>query len=65
MVSVPSLDAETPLGILRRITIGSEGTLGFVAEVVYRAIPLPRMTTVAWLPFATVGEAAAVVNRRF
>src|ERR1700722_7693864 len=43
--------------------IGSEGTLGFVAEVVYKAIPLPRLTTVAWLPFATVGEAVAVVNK--
>ncbi|HTF63120.1 MAG TPA: FAD-linked oxidase C-terminal domain-containing protein, partial [Edaphobacter sp.] len=57
------LDGETALGILRRIMIGSEGTLGFVAEVVYEAIPLPRLTTVAWLPFATVGEAVAVVNK--
>jgi D-lactate dehydrogenase len=56
------LDGETALGILRRIMIGSEGTLGFVGEVVYKAIPLPRLTTVAWLPFATVGEAVAVVN---
>jgi FAD/FMN-containing dehydrogenase len=43
------LDGETPLGILRRIMIGSEGTLGFVAEVVYRAITLPPQTTVASL----------------
>jgi FAD/FMN-containing dehydrogenase len=28
-----------------------------------RAIPLPRLTTVAWLPFATVEEAVAVVSR--
>jgi D-lactate dehydrogenase len=57
------LDGETPLGIPRGIMVGSEGTLGFVAEVVYKTIPLPRMTTVAWLPFATVGEAVAVVNK--
>jgi D-lactate dehydrogenase len=43
--------------------IGSEGTLGFVAEVVYKAIPLPRMTTVAWLPIATAGEAVAVASK--
>src|ERR1700685_4251009 len=30
--------------IFRRIVIGSEGTLGFVAEVAYRAIPLPSLT---------------------
>lgn len=57
-------DGETPLEILRRIMIGSEATLGFVAEVVYKAVPLPCPTTVAWLPFATVGEAVAVVNKR-
>jgi hypothetical protein len=49
--------------IFRRIVIGSEGTLGFVAEVAYWAIPLPNLTTVAWLPFATVGEAVVLVYR--
>jgi D-lactate dehydrogenase len=30
------LDGETPLEILRRLMVGSEGTLGFVAEAVYK-----------------------------
>jgi FAD binding domain len=30
------LDGQTPLEILRRLMVGSEGTLGFVAEAVYK-----------------------------
>jgi len=47
------LDGETPVEILRRLMVGSEGTLGFVAEAVYKTYHLPAKTTVAWLPFDT------------
>ena len=35
------LDAEEPLEIFRRLLVGSEGTLGFVAEAVFETVPLP------------------------
>ena len=41
------LDGETPVEILRRLMVGSEGTLGFVAEAVYKTYHLPAKTTVA------------------
>ena len=33
------LDADTPLEIFRRLVIGSEGTLAFVAEAVFETVP--------------------------
>src|SRR5205085_2539976 len=55
------LDADTPAEIFRRLLVGSEGTLAFVAEAVFGTVPLPRRTTVAWLHFADVDAAAAPV----
>src|SRR5919204_4370951 len=39
------LDGDTPLEIFRRLVIGSEGTLGFVAEAVFETVPLRPRTT--------------------
>ncbi len=36
------LDAETPLEIFRRLVVGSEGTLAFIAEAVFETVPQPR-----------------------
>ena len=36
------LDADTPLEIFRRLVVGSEGTLAFIAEAVMRTRPEPR-----------------------
>ena len=55
------LDAETPLEIFRRLLIGSEGTLGFIAEAVMRTRPEPPCTTLAWAHFANIDDAAAAV----
>src|ERR1700691_2147549 len=55
------LDGETPVEILRRLMVGSEGTLGFVAEAVYKTYHLPAKTTVAWLPFDTIDAAVEQV----
>jgi NAD-dependent dihydropyrimidine dehydrogenase PreA subunit len=49
------LDADTPLEIFRRLIVGSEGTLAFMAEAVIDTIPAPVVTTV--LP-NTAGHAA-------
>src|SRR6202167_4543539 len=55
------LDGETPLGIFRRLLVGSEGTLAFIAEAVLETIPAPRVTSVAWIPVPTIDEAIALV----
>jgi D-lactate dehydrogenase len=56
------LDAEEPLEIFRRLLVGSEGTLGFVAEAVFETVPLPARTTTAWIHFPGVEEAIAPVR---
>jgi D-lactate dehydrogenase len=55
------LDGETPLEIFRRLVVGSEGTLAFIAEAVLRTRPEPARTTLAWVHFANIDEAAAAV----
>ncbi len=55
------LDADTPLEIFRRLVIGSEGTLAFVADAVLRTRPVPRLTTVAWLQFPSIDAATEPV----
>ena len=55
------LDGETPLGIFRRLIVGSEGTLAFVAEATIETIPAPKITSVAWIPVPTIDDAVALV----
>ncbi len=55
------LDGDTPLEIFRRLIVGSEGTLAFVAEAVIGTIPAPAVTTVSWIVLPSIGEAAALV----
>jgi D-lactate dehydrogenase len=56
------LDADEPLEIFRRILAGSEGTLAFIAEVVFETVPVPPLTTTAWNHFPGVDEAIAPVQ---
>jgi D-lactate dehydrogenase len=56
------LDAEEPLEIFRRLLVGSEGTLGFVAEAVFETVPLPARTTTAWVHFPGIDAAIAPVR---
>lgn len=51
------LDGETPLEIFRRLIIGSEGTLAFVASVTFDTVELPAVTTTAWLHFPDIQTA--------
>jgi D-lactate dehydrogenase len=55
------LDGETPLEIFRRLLVGSEGTLAFVAEAVIDTVPAPSVTSVAWIPVPTIDEAVGLV----
>jgi D-lactate dehydrogenase len=56
------LDAEEPLEIFRRLVVGSEGTLAFVAEAVFETVPLPARTTTAWVHFPGIDEAIGPVR---
>jgi D-lactate dehydrogenase len=56
------LDAEQPLEIFRRLIVGSEGTLAFVAEAVFETVAVPPRTTTAWIHFPGIDEAIAPVR---
>ncbi len=58
---VAFLDADTPLEIFRRLIVGSEGTLAFVAEVVFDTVPFGRHTSTAFVLFPGIDEAVACV----
>jgi D-lactate dehydrogenase len=55
------LDGETPLEIFRRLIVGSEGTLAFIAEAVMATRPEPAVTTLAWAHFPDIDAAVAAV----
>jgi D-lactate dehydrogenase len=55
------LDADTPLEIFRRLLVGSEGTLAFVAEAVFDCVREGERRTTALLSFPDLDKAAAAV----
>jgi D-lactate dehydrogenase len=55
------LDEDEPVQIFRRLLIGSEGTLGFIAEAVMETVPRPARTTVSWLHFDGIESATEPV----
>jgi D-lactate dehydrogenase len=56
------LDADTPLEIFRRLVVGSEGTLAFVAEAVFETVALGRHATLALAFFEDLDAAAEAVG---
>ena len=52
------LDADEPLEIFRRLIVGSEGTLAFVAEAVFDTVPLGAHDASRWSLFADIDAAA-------
>jgi D-lactate dehydrogenase len=55
------LDADTPLEIFRRLIVGSEGTLAFIAEAVMRTRSEPAHTALAWVHLPSIDAAADAV----
>jgi D-lactate dehydrogenase len=55
------IDFDSPLGILVHLLIGSEGTLGFIAEAVLHTLPVLDYKYTAQLYFETVQDAAAAI----
>jgi len=56
------LDADSPLEIFRRLVIGSEGTLAFVAEAEFQTVPFGRHAALGLLFFSSVDAACAKVG---
>ncbi|MFI6650029.1 FAD-binding and (Fe-S)-binding domain-containing protein [Streptomyces sp. NPDC050529] len=55
------LDGSTPVEILRGLMVGSQGTFGFISEVVFDTLPLDRRISTALLFFPSLTAAAAAV----
>ncbi len=55
------LDHERPADILAHLMVGSEGTLGFVAEATLRTVPVPPACATGLVYFADLREAGAAV----
>ncbi|WP_275414238.1 FAD-binding and (Fe-S)-binding domain-containing protein, partial [Microbispora siamensis] len=55
------LDHDSPAQILARLLVGSEGTLGFVAEAVLRTVPAHRLAATGLVVFPALREAMAAV----
>lgn len=55
------LDGSTPVEILRGLMVASQGTFGFISEVVFDTLPLERHLSTALLFFPTLPAAAAAV----
>jgi D-lactate dehydrogenase len=55
------LDEEKPADILGRLMIGSEGTLGFIAEAIFRTIPDNPCKSTAMLYFPSVHAACRAI----
>jgi D-lactate dehydrogenase len=56
------LDADSPLEIFRRLIVGSEGTLAFVAEAVFDTVALGRHTSLGLFFFEDVDTAVDAVQ---
>ncbi|MEQ4723931.1 FAD-binding and (Fe-S)-binding domain-containing protein [Nonomuraea sp. B19D2] len=55
------LDHDSPAQILAHLIIGSEGTLGFVAEAVLRTVPAHPLAATGLLVFPTLRQAMAAM----
>jgi len=56
------LDADSPVQIFRRLIVGSEGTLAFLAEAVFETVWLGRHTSLALVGFEDLDAAADAVG---
>lgn len=56
------LDGTTPLEIFRRLLVGSEGTLAFIAEVVLDTLPVPPVLGLCWVHLDSTAKAVELVG---
>ncbi|MET4590665.1 FAD-binding and (Fe-S)-binding domain-containing protein [Arthrobacter sp. 754] len=55
------LDFDTPVEILAHLMVGSEGTLGFIAEVEFRTVPLSPWAATALVLFEDLEHATRIL----
>jgi D-lactate dehydrogenase len=55
------LDESTPLGMFRKLLVGSEGTLAFISEGVFQTVPDDKFRLTAFLVFPDMHSACAAV----
>ena len=55
------LDHDDPVELLLRLTIGSEGTLAFVADAIFRTVPVGAHVATGFLVFDDLGAATAAL----
>ena len=55
------VDFDRPVDILTHLMVGSEGTLGFVAEVTFNTVPLKSFAATGLLTFPTLAAATAAL----
>ena len=53
------LDCDTPGAIVQKLMVGSEGTLGYIAEVTFETQPLRPLRSTGLLIFSSLHDAAA------
>jgi D-lactate dehydrogenase len=53
------LDGDTPGAIIQKLMVGSEGTLGYIAEVTFETQPLRPLRSTGLLIFSSLHDAAA------
>jgi D-lactate dehydrogenase len=56
------LDGDTPLGIFRRVLVGSEGTLAFIVEAVFDTVPDNQYRLTSFMIFPDMRSACAAVK---
>lgn len=56
------VDFEDPIDILQHLMIGSEGTLGFIAEITYRTVVDPKFKATALILFPDIGAACRAIQ---
>ncbi|MFT4245681.1 MAG: FAD-binding and (Fe-S)-binding domain-containing protein [Micrococcaceae bacterium] len=57
------VDFKEPVEILQHLMIGSEGTLGHIAEVTFNTIPVAKNVATALLVFPTLSDATGVLPK--
>ena len=57
------LDCSTPGAIMQKLMVGSEGTLGYIAEVTFETLPLKPLRSTGLLIFPSLHDAAAAAPR--
>lgn len=53
------IDCDSPAQIIQKLMVGSEGTLGYIAEVTFETLPLRPLRSTGLLIFSTLHDAAA------